>query len=243
MATAERPVPPALERLAALLSPQGAQQAQPAIQAAQSAQQLSQAQQSGQVQPQPSEAEQINEVLQQLVGGELPGAGVLFPSDPDAARALFSTTTVDEARAALLYATKFHAISSIMPYDMGKISEHADSALKFTQAYLLADPSVDAEGVSVAAKGEAQAAGQMAVAEHGATLKHALVEHEADMQARVAAHASGQSFKRPVTVSGYVEPPKVQPNPAEAAIGEEHKAQEQQLKGARADNPRPQPRV
>lgn len=50
-------------------------------------------------------------------------------------------------------------------------------------------------------------------------------------------------FQFPVTKGGHPEPPRVNPNPAENAIAEKHKEQSEELRGARGDRPRPQPRV
>jgi hypothetical protein len=58
-----------------------------------------------------------------------------------------------------------------------------------------------------------------------------------------AAAEAAAKFSFPVTKGGYREPPRVKPNPAENAIAEQHKEQSEELRGARGDRPRPQPRV
>jgi len=152
--------------------------------------------------------------------GELPGEGYLFAHDPETRQAALVTTTPEQARAALLRAIELCA-QDVMPYGEQPPKELAQAALAFSQAYLLLDPSVDQEGVPVGAEAIAQA----------------------DAQARVQAHASGQAFSHPTDANGYKEPPRVLPNPAEAAVAAKNMPKTEVLRGARADKPRPQPRV
>lgn len=189
------------------------------------------------------EREQAEQVLEQILGGELPGAGYLFPKTPAERASVLTPTNPEQVRDWLLRATETMAIAASLPYGMDRKGELGKAILECAQAYLLLDPSVDQQGVQIGAAAAAEADATKGVNDHKATLDHARIEHEGAMQAAVAAHASGQRFERPITVNGYQEPPKVLPNPAEQAIGEKHKAQSQELKGARGDRPRPQPRV
>lgn len=234
--SAQPPIPPQL--LAQMQQQQPAQSQQPEAEPAPQA-------------PTPEQA--LEQELEKLLGGELPGAGYLFPDDPEKRQANLVKTTPDQARAALLRAVEVCAFDALLPYGSAPKSEAAKAALAFSQAYLLLDPTVDESGVPVGAQAvaqgqaqegahAAQGAAQQAVNEHQHGLDVALEEHKADMQARMAAHASGATFKRPVDQNGYVEPPRVQPNPAEEAIEAEHKSQSQELRGARGDRPLPKPR-
>lgn len=202
----------------------------------------------------PTPEQALEQELEKILGGELPGAGYLFPDDPEKRQVNLVKTTPEFARAALLRAVEVCAFKAQQIYGNTPESEAAKAALAFSQAYLLLDPTVDESGVPVGAQataqGEAQegahaaqGAAQQAVNAHQHGLNVALEEHKGDMQARVAAHASGAEFKRPVDQNGYVEPPRVQPNPAEEQIEAKHKSQSQELKGARGDRPLPKPRV
>lgn len=202
----------------------------------------------GQGQAPPESPEQIAErILSQIMGGEAPGQGYLYPDDPAKRQSTLVKTDADAVRASLLRGVEAMAMSSLLPLGAVGKGEVAKAALAMAQAYLLLDPTVDSEGVPVQAKHEnaveqaAIAAGAQGIAQGHA---QAHVAHEtADAQARTAAHASGAQFKRAVTQSGYQEPPRVQPNPAELAIAEKHKSQAQELRGARGDRPLPKPRV
>lgn len=174
--------------------------------------------------------------------GELPGEGYLFAHDPETRQATLIETTPEFARMALLRMVEVGAINATLPYSEQKPSEWGHAVLMAAQAYLLLDPSVDQFGVPT---GE-----EKHIGEH---------EHESESGTKPAAPSAngkgkpqslesggeghGQSFRREITRKGHVEPPRVQPNPAEKAIQEMHEEQEQELRGARADIPRPQPRV
>lgn len=198
--------------------------------------------------------ERADKVLEEVLGGQIPGAGYLFADDPEKRQEHMIKTTPEVTRDALLRAVEVCAQNATLPFGMVTKAELGKAALAFSQAYLLLDPSVDETGVPVGAQAIAQGEAQVAAAHAQGQAQSAvsaqqhaqqmeMEEHKADLEARVAAHESGQAFQRPVTVSGYVEPPRVLPNPAEAKLGEDHKAQEQELRGARGDVPRPKPRV
>jgi hypothetical protein len=156
------------------------------------------------------------------LGGEVPGWGYLYANAPTERQEALVETNPEVVRDALLRGIEVGAQNALLPFSEQKPSEWGHMVLMFAQAYLLLDPSVDNEGVPVEEKINAEAAGK----------------------ASVQAHASGQAFERPeVLASGYKEPPRVMPNPAEKKIEQKGKSKTEELKGARGDLPRPKPRV
>ena len=193
--------------------------------------------------PEEQHLAELSKMLEQALGGEIPGKGYLFPADPAERKSALIPVDVDQVRDQLLRSLETMAIGLQLPYGAEKKGELGKSILEVAQAYLLLDPSVDATGVPVgaAATAQAEATEGLKAQEHGQNMQ--AKSHEADLAARTAAHASGQAFEHPETLSGYKEPPRVKPNPAEQAIGEAAKPKEEILKGARGDMPRPKPRV
>jgi len=105
-------------------------------------------------QPRPSD-EQIDQFLQSLLGGDLPGEGFLFPDGtPGDPR---SAPTVDDTRTELLRAVKVMATALQLPYGEDKKADLGHALLACSQSYLLLDPSLDEEGVSIEGRAEAEA--------------------------------------------------------------------------------------
>lgn len=175
--------------------------------------------------------------------GELPGEGYLYAEAPEKREAALVHTTPDRVRAALLRAIEVAAMNVQLPFSEHNPGEWAKAALAFSQAYLLLDPSVDEMGVPVGAQAMAQGEAQEGVAQAQADAQEGLETHKAIMAGHVAAHGSGQEWTHPHTKSGHPLPPKVKPNPAEAAIEAKNRTKSEELRGARGDLPRPKPRV
>lgn len=97
-------------------------------------------------QGQSSSDEQIDKFLEELLGGDLPGEGFLFP-DPEQAKEPRETPTVEEVRDECLRAIRNNAIALQMPYSEAKKADLGHALLAAAQAYLLTDPTVDSEGV------------------------------------------------------------------------------------------------
>lgn len=217
------------------------QQGQPTPAAAppQQAQEQPQQQQT----PEQIQNAEADRLLQEILGGEIPGQGYLIPVSPEDREKILVPTDPDKVRSHLLRSIETMAIALQLPYGAEKKGELGKALLECSQAYLLLDPSVDEQGVPIGAQATADAEAQQQTREHAGTVEKDVNEHQGHVQAALAAHASGQDFKRPVAQSGYVEPPRVQPNPAEQQIADKHKSQSQELKGARGDRPLPRPRA
>lgn len=206
--------------------------------------------------PEPTDPRAIQEaeaerILTQILGGQLPGAGYLFPDRPQVRQANLIKTTPEDARDALLRAVELCAQGSLLPYGAVAKGEYAKAALAFSQAYLLLDPTVDEAGVPVAAKAAAGAEAQAHVAREGAHAQGEAQQEAAVTQAhgqahvaQVTAEAAGTArFTHPTTPRGHPLPPRVGPNAAEEQIDAKSKTKQAVLKGARGDRPRPRPRV
>lgn len=187
-------------------------------------------------QPAPNPEQQWDQVLEELLGGEIPGEGYLFAKDPEARAKTLIETTPEQVRATLLRAVETLASDCSLPYGADKKSELAKGALALSQAYLLLDPTVDEAGVPVGAQAGAQGDAQVRAAEAQAAGQ----AHVAQVTAE-ANHVG--SFKEPVTALGHPLPPRWKGNVGTEASAAKHKPQSQELAGTRADTPRPQPRV
>lgn len=119
----------------------------------------------------------------------IPAEGISFmgPEEQDAFKADAEKASANGVRAQLLRAMEVCAQNATMPLSSKSPKEYSQAALQFAQAFLLIDPSVDAEGVPL--------------------------EHHVEL------------------------------NAAAQKIAAENKPKTEELKGARADNPRPKPRV
>lgn len=180
--------------------------------------------------PQMRHEAEMDQVLEQLLGGELPGAGYLFQDDPEKRQAQLVKTTPEFVRSALLRAIEVAAFAQTLPFSMEKKSELSDQVLKNAQAYLLLDPSVDENGIPVEGPG---------------SKAHATASAQAQFRPPPAPGQPGhQQFEEPINkTTGHPEPPRVKPNPAEEEIANEHQGESEDLRGARGDKPRPKPRI
>lgn len=111
---------------------------------------------------QPSDAE-INQFLEQLLGGDLPGEGFLFPDSKtlDEPRVV---PDVQQVRDELLRAIRNMAVALQMPYSEEKKADLGHALLSSSQSYLLLDPSLDTEGLP--AEGPGSKAHAQALATH-----------------------------------------------------------------------------
>ena len=181
-----------------------------------------------------SEEERTKKVMEEILGGQIPGADYLFAADPETRMKNMIQTTPDVVRMQLLRAIEVAAANSVMPFGMEKKAELGKMALEMAQAYLLLDPSVDNEGVSVAEK--------IALQAQTSHEKTALDAHAKAAAGHLETRANAP-FERPATESGHQEPPRVKLNPAAQKVRGKNKPKSEILKGARGDKPTPQPRV
>lgn len=96
--------------------------------------------------PQNPTDQQIDEFLQSLVGGDLPGEGFLNPDAPGQDEPRF-TPSPQEVRDELLRALRVMALSLQLPYSEEKKADVGHALLAAGQAYLLIDPTLDQEGL------------------------------------------------------------------------------------------------
>lgn len=107
--------------------------------------------------PQMAQREQEEKLLEQILGGELPGKGYLYADDPEKRQEQMVKTTPEFVRDTLLRATEVLGFDLQLPFSPEKKSELAKAVLACAQAFLLLDPSVDAEGVSIEGRAETEA--------------------------------------------------------------------------------------
>lgn len=165
---------------------------------------------------------QLDQIVQEILGGEIPGTGYLFPkpeSDTDPPRR--PAPSPDQVRDELLRAILACAKDIQLPFGQEKKSDASKSVLALSQSYLLLDPSLDEEGLPAEGPGSKASAVAAAAAEHP--------------QAPVVAAAGGA--KRTVSA------PRAQPNAAEEALNGRTQSMQKDLRGARGQTPRPQPRA
>lgn len=164
----------------------------------------------------PRRAAQLDELVQQILGGEIPGEGYLQPQAPDKLPEPIATTP-DRVRGRLLRAIETCASSVAMPFGSDKKSDLGKAILEMAQSYLLLDPSLDENGIPVEGPG---------------SIAHA----SAAAQAAFPAPGEGAARK---TVSH----PKAEPNAAEEELNARTKPMQKDLAGARGQTPRPTPHV
>lgn len=157
--------------------------------------------------------------------GEAPGEGYLYARAPQFRQLALVHTTPEVVRVMLLRFIETAANSASLPFNQEGAQKLMDAALKASQAYLLLDPEVDAEGVNVATRAALTAAGSAPAPQQGAPAK-------ADGQA----HGTVKPGPSPTS------PPRVQPGPAGQAMAALHEHATDVLRGARPDRPLPQPR-
>jgi hypothetical protein len=154
--------------------------------------------------PQQLSDAQINEFLENLLGGDLPGEGFLNPAAPGENEPRI-TPTPDQVRDELLRAVRVMAMALQLPYSEEKKADLGHALLAASQSYLLLDPSLDEEGLPAegpGSKAHSQAAAALAhptVAPNAAEEK--LNSRTKTMQQAIKG-ARGQSPKPRPRVSG-----------------------------------------
>ena len=169
--------------------------------------------------PQQLSDQQIDEFLQNLLGGDLPGEGFLNPAAPGENEPRV-TPTPDQVRDELLRAVRVMAMALQLPYSEEKKADLGHALLAASQSYLLLDPSLDEEGLPAEGPGSKAHAAAAASAEFPPP-------------------APGAPAPSRKTVSH----PTVKPNAAEETLNQRTKSMQKDLKGARGQAPRPRPRV
>lgn len=104
------------------------------------------------------------QLVEQLLGGELPGAGYLYADDPAKRQEQLVKTTPDFVRANLLRAMEVLTFDLQLPFSEDKKADVGKAILECAQAYLLLDPTVDETGNPV--EGEGSKAQAQAKAAH-----------------------------------------------------------------------------
>ncbi len=165
--------------------------------------------------------------------GEPPGQGYLYPNDPEQRQAAMISTSPEIVRTQILRAMEVAAQNALLPFAEVDVQKVSDAMLKMAQAYLLIDPTVDAQGVPVGAQQTMGAAQQLAVA-HGSPPPPAPAGKPGE------AHGTVKPGK---TVGGHTSPPKVLPGQAAQLIQTMHEGASDVLKGSRGSRPLPRPRV
>lgn len=163
----------------------------------------------------PQRAAQLDELVQQILGGEIPGEGYLQPQAPDKLPEPIGTTP-ERVRGRLLRAIETCAASVAMPFGADKKSDLGKAILEISQSYLLLDPSLDENGVPVEGPGS---------------------QAHAAAAAQAAFPVPGEGARKTVTH------PKAEPNAAEEALNDRTKSMQKDLAGARGQTPRPTPHV
>lgn len=172
--------------------------------------------QQGAPQQDPRQA-QLDQIVQQILGGEIPGTGYLFPSPDDAPRG--PAPTPDEVRQEMLRAINVCAKDIQLPFGQEKKADAAKTVLALSQSYLLLDPSLDEEGLPAEGPGSKASAAAAAAAEHP-----------------TAPEGAGGAKKA-------VSHPRAKPNPAEEKLSDRTKSMQADLRDARGQTPRPRPRA
>lgn len=168
--------------------------------------------------------------------GEPPGLGYLYARDPEFRQRALIKTNPEMVRAMILRAMEVVAQNTLLPFNEEGAAKNSEALLKMSQAYLLIDPSVDAQGVPVAGKMLAQAGGQIAVqAAKPAT-------GGAGGGTPLSGSGAHGEVKKGPTVGGHAEPPRVVAGQAAQLLQKMHQNAEDVLKGARGSRPLPRPR-
>jgi len=169
--------------------------------------------------------------------GETPGEGYIYAHAPQQRQAAMVQTTPELVRDMLLRAIEVASQNALLPFSEQPPGQWGDLMLRAAQAYLLLDPSVDQNGVPVGAQAHEQALANAGEPRHQAQTEQA---QAAATQALAGAH---QAFTQAQAVGAFKPPPRVAPNPAERKVEERNRGKTEVLRGVRADQPRPKPRV
>src|SRR5215471_13750025 len=165
------------------------------------------------------------------LNGEPPGEGYLYAHDPETRQRAMVATNPEVVRNMLLRAMETAAQNVLLPFNEVDVEKQGRAALALAQAYLLIDPSVDAEGVNVAHKAAVGAMAQMA---QSAAQPQPAPGATANAKAGAGKPQAGGSSvtKKGQTVGGHAEPHKVITSRAGQMLSEMHANAEEVLKGA-----------
>ena len=100
--------------------------------------------------------QQLDQLVQAIIGGEVPGDGYLFSPAPSE-RPKPMEASPEQVRARLLNGIDALAFAIQLPYGQVSVSDLGKAILELSQSYLLLDPSVDKEGVPIGDRAEAEA--------------------------------------------------------------------------------------
>jgi len=93
------------------------------------------------------------QLVEQILGGELPGAGYLYPDDPAKRQQQLIKTTPQFVRDNLLRSIEVMSFALQLPFGEEKLADIGKAILEAAQAYLLLDPTVDENGIPVEGEG------------------------------------------------------------------------------------------
>lgn len=99
----------------------------------------------------------IRASVEAMMAAQLPGEGYLYADDPEARQKQLIKTTPQFVRDNILRAIEVLTFDVQLPLSEEPKADAAKAILALSQSYLLLDPLVDAEGVSVEGKAMAQA--------------------------------------------------------------------------------------
>lgn len=94
-----------------------------------------------------------NELIEKILGGELPGQGYLYASDPEERQKQLIQTKPEFVRANILRAIEVMTFDLQLVFSEDKKADIGHAMLFSAQAYLLLDPTVDENGVPVEGPG------------------------------------------------------------------------------------------
>jgi hypothetical protein len=177
--------------------------------------------------------------------GEPPGLGYLYAHDPEFRQMALVSTNPDIVRKMILRAMEVLAYNAMLPFNEEGAAKNADGLLRMAQAYLLIDPEVDAEGVPVAGKQTAAAAGRIATTLASPQPTGGIVPGSPGKGNVKGAKGDGEAHGTPAkgpSIAGHAEPPRVTAGAAAKILQEMHLNAEAVLKGARGSRPLPRPR-
>lgn len=163
--------------------------------------------------------------------GEAPGEGYMYARAPLVRQRAMVHTDPEVVRQVMLRSMEWLASSAPFPFSQEGAKNQADAVLKLAQAYLLIDPTVDAQGVPVAANLALQMASQQATAATSAAAR--------PQPAGEGAHGTVKPGK---TIGGHTSPPRVLPGAAAQTEAEMHEHAQELLQASRPSHPTPKPR-
>lgn len=94
----------------------------------------------------PQRQREEEEIVQQIIGGELPGSGLIFPSFEDM-QTKQVPIDVEQVRSTILRGIHRAVVQSQMPYGGDQPREFGEQVLKFAQAWVLLSAQLDQNGI------------------------------------------------------------------------------------------------